>query len=262
MLDPDAIAAFERDGFVAVRGAVPRAVVEQCQVEIDTALMAAGVDPTDPTTWTRPVVRLACPTTQSFAEAGTQPGLCSVYDQLLGEGAWRRWPGVGGTLPVRFPHPEDPGDAGWHIDGSFAGPPGADGGAYWINLASRERGLLALFLFSDIGENDAPTEVKVGSHLDIPAILEPFGDAGAGFMTVAQAFSPSTLARPSAFVTGCAGDVFVCHPFLVHRATWPHRGTHPRAIAQPGIALHNPFTLSGDDACPVEQAILAGLGRR
>jgi hypothetical protein len=31
--------------------------------------------------------------------------------------------------------------------------------------------------------------------------------------------------------TGKAGDVFLCHPFMVHTATWPHRGAGPRMIA-------------------------------
>lgn len=70
-----------------------------------------------------------------------------------------------------------------------------------------------------------------------------------------------TLERPSAFATGRAGDVFVCHPFLVHRATWPHRGTAARMVAQPGIMHDEPFVLDGINPSPVEQAILSGLGR-
>jgi hypothetical protein len=34
---------------------------------------------------------------------------------------------------------------------------------------------------------------------------------------------------------GDAGDVYLCHPFLVHAATWPHRGKAPRFIAQPPL---------------------------
>jgi len=33
-----------------------------------------------------------------------------------------------------------------------------------------------LFLFSDVGEDDAPTRILVGSYLDAPRILEPAGD--------------------------------------------------------------------------------------
>ena len=38
--------------------------------------------------------------------------------------------------------------------------------------------LLMLFLFSDVGEFDAPTRIKVGSHRDIARSLEPAGEAG------------------------------------------------------------------------------------
>src|SRR5213593_3844185 len=58
-----------------------------------------------------------------------------------------------GTIPVRFPSTSDPGNAGWHIDGSYD-----VGGQWWVNVQSRGRGLLALFLFSDVGYQDAPTE--------------------------------------------------------------------------------------------------------
>jgi hypothetical protein len=63
--------------------------------------------------------------------------------------------------------------------------------------------------------------------------------------------------------TGKAGDVYVCHPFLVHAASWPHQGTQARMIAQPGVAIREPFPLREEtaeaDACPVEAAILRGL---
>jgi hypothetical protein len=42
---------------------------------------------------------------------------------------------------------------------------------YWLNLRSRGRALLMLFLFSEVGPDDAPTRVKVGSHLDVPPFL-------------------------------------------------------------------------------------------
>ncbi len=231
--------------------------MDACRVQIEAALRARGVDPDDETTWTRPVVRIWCPETPPFAAAGSQPVLWDLYDRLLGEGTWWRRSGVGGSVPVRFPHPADPGDAGWHIDGSFEHE-----GSYWVNVRSRERGLLALFLFSDVGDDDAPTELKVGSHLDVPRLLAPFGDVGTSFDVLAAGLPASTFERPSAYATGHAGDVFVCHPFVVHRATWPHRGRHPRVIAQPGVALLEPFRLDGHDPCPVERAILAGPLRR
>jgi hypothetical protein len=53
--------------------------------------------------------------------------------------------------------------------------------------------------------------------------------------------------------------VFLCHPFIVHTATWPHRGTGPRMIAQPAVSAPAGFTLDGTDPSPVAQAIVSGL---
>ena len=128
-------------------------------------------------------------------------------------------------------------------------------------MASRGRGLLCLFLLSDVTADDAPTELKIGSHLDVPALLEPAGDAGLSFPALAERLPPRTFERASALATGKAGDVFVCHPFLVHRATWPHRGVAPRLVAQPGVAIHEPFALDGLHPAPVEATILRALGR-
>src|SRR5712691_3368411 len=54
--------------------------------------------------------------------------------------------------------PDDPGDAGWHIDVSFPGPTGSwnetkDFSDWRANVTLRGRALLMLFLFSDVGEN-------------------------------------------------------------------------------------------------------------
>ena len=116
-----------------------------------------------------------------------------------------------------------------------------------------------LFLFSDTSEADAPTRVKVASHLSVARALEPAGEAGLPFHAVLDAI-PEVDNQPTEHVTGRAGDVYLCHPVLVHSATWPHRGTRPRFLAQPGLAPTVPMALSredGDDS-PVERAILLG----
>lgn len=246
---------FTTDGFLVVRNAVAPDIVRACVDVIEDELRARGVDPRDPSTWIAPVVRFPCPWGPPFAAAGTSLALQEVYDALLGPDRWIRQKGVGGTIPVRFPSPDDPGDAGWHIDGSYD----VDG-QYWVNVHSRHRGLLALFLFTDVGLEDAPTQILVGSHLDVPRVLAPFGERGVFFGEVTRQLPASTFQRPCAYATGRAGDVYVCHPFLVHRATWPHRGARPRILAQPGIAHREPFALRDDArACDVERAILWGL---
>src|SRR4051812_32209595 len=125
---------YER-GFVAIRGAVAQADVRDCVAAIEVAVSREGVDLREPATWTRPVVRVACPEGPAFAAAGTSPKLHAAYDELLGNGGWVERAGVGGTVPVRFPSSIDPGDAGWHIDGSYD-----VGGQWWVNVHSRDRG--------------------------------------------------------------------------------------------------------------------------
>ena len=63
----------------------------------------------------------------------------------------------------------------------------------------------------------------------------------------------------AAHATGKAGDVFLCHPFIVHTATWPHRGIQPRMMAQPGVRVAGGFALDGSDHSPVARAIMDGL---
>jgi hypothetical protein len=165
-------------------------------------------------------------------------------------------------FPVRFPHPDDPGDAGWHVDLSFPGEdcdPNErhDFSAWRVNVTSRGRALLMLFLFSDVGTDDAPTRIRVGSHADMAKFLAPAGDAGMSRMVLDGVGAD----RSVALATGGAGTVYLCHPFLVHAAQ-RHRGAVPRFMAQPPLALAEPYRLQRDDGgySPVEIAIRRALG--
>jgi hypothetical protein len=224
-LTADQVERFTADGFVRLDGAFPREVAESGR-----ALLweRTGCDPHDRRTWTRPVVRLGGYHDEPFRTAATTAALHAAFDQLVGAGRWTPLGGLG-TWPVRFPHAEEPGDDGWHVEASI---PVGDG--IGLNARSDGRALLLLFLFSDVGPDDAPTRVRVGSHLDIAPLLAPYGDAGAEFFAFAPEAVAATEHRPVAHVTGRAGDVYLCHPFLVHAAQ-PHRGTEPRFMAQPPL---------------------------
>ena len=80
---------------------------------------------------------------------------------------------------------------------------------------------------------------------------EPFTAAGsAPALADADLWQPSVLSRRTAHATGRAGDVYLCHPFIVHTATWPHRGGMPRMIAQPAVHVRDGFALDGTDPPP------------
>jgi len=243
-----------REGYVAIRGAFDERIASACRDVIWSALSERGISRADRATWTPPLVRIACPEGEPFAAAAASPQLSAAYDELIGVGRWIPRGGVGGTVPVRFPSEDYPGEVGYHIEGTWWG-----GSEYWTNVRSKGRGLLALFLFTDVGADDAPTRLIAGSHFYMPPILAAAGESGMPISEVAAKTRPSILCRRAIEATGRAGDVFLCHPFIVHTATWPHRGTGPRMIAQPAIDAPDGFDLSGSDPSPVAQAIFRGL---
>jgi hypothetical protein len=248
------IEGFIRDGYVAIRGAFDPETAAGCRQAIWDSLAQQGIRQDDPATW--PVcAELDCPEGGPFVTAGTSPLLTAAYDELIGPGRWTRRAGVGGAVVVRFPS-EEWANTGYHIEGSYSENPR---GPYQVNVRSRARGLLALFLFSDIGPDDAPTRLVSGSHLGIPEFLLPYGEAGVEADAVSGLWRQSLLTRPVAHATGQAGDVYLCHPFIVHTGTWPHRGVTPRMIAQPAVHVRDGFALDGSDMSPVARAIVAGL---
>ena len=102
-----------------------------------------------------------------------------------------------------------------------------------------------LFLFSDVGPNDAPTRILIGSHLDVPPLLQPFGEHGLSFIELAQKLT-TTLNRDVELATGEAGTVFLCHPFLIHAAQDNKVGS-PRFMAQPPLLPAEPISLRRQD---------------
>lgn len=217
---------FMEVGYARVAEAFPRRVAQQCR-----ELASAQLEISQSSPWPEPVVR-GIVDGEPFREAADAPRLLEAVDQLLDGEARQRRPDLGLHV-VRFPSQVDPGDVGWHVDGSFEGPATDSLLNWYVNYCSKGRGLLLLCLLSDVGINDAPTRIREGSHLSMPNLLRPFGESG----VLGQAAPLPDLDGPVALATGLAGDVYLCHPFLVHAASWPHRGTKPRFIAQPPIAM-------------------------
>ncbi len=238
MLNNQEIDKFVNDGFVRINHAFP---AELANAARDILWQDIGADPSDSRTWTRPVVRLGMYAQPPFLAAANTPALHQAFDQLVGVGRWVPCRSMG-TFPVRFPSAVDPGDTGWHVDASFPGPDPLDYLSYRVNVRSRGRALLMLFLFSDVEDSDAPTRLRVGSHLDVARLLQAAGDDGLSFIELAGKLQDLPV-REEAVATGPAGTVYLCHPFLAHAAQ-PHHGRQPKFMAQP------PLFLSSQDAGP------------
>jgi hypothetical protein len=189
----------------------------------------------------------------------TLPCFYDAFDKLVGPGRWQPRPNVGNFV-VRFPSHAEPGDLGWRIDVSFPGetgdPEGRDYSAWRVNITSRDRAPLMLFLFSDVRENDAPTRIRVGFHFDVAQILARAGEAGMAHLRLADAGAE----RDIALATGEAGTVYLCNPFLIHGAQ-KHCGAAPRFMSQPPLAPATSLRLERANGAysPVEIAILEAL---
>ncbi|WP_224386199.1 phytanoyl-CoA dioxygenase [Pseudonocardia sp. ICBG1293] len=251
------IEQFVRDGWVHLPGAVPADLAARCRALLRAALLRdRGVDLDDPTGWDRPVLRVGGMADPEFTASAGTPALRSAFDALVGAGRWRPRTGMG-TFPIRFPVPGEPGDDGWHVESSFAGP---DGGPR-LAVDSRGRALLMLFLYTDVGPRDAPTLLRTGSHHAVARLLAPYGSAGAEWSAFCAEAVPATAGCPEAAAVGRAGDVYLVHPFVVHRAqVMSPSAAGPRVIAQPPLepATEPAFDLVTGTA-PVERVVREAL---
>jgi hypothetical protein len=252
MITKGEIESFIRDGYLKMENAFSEDIAAEARAIL---WRATGCDPDNPSTWTKPVIRLGYFSETPFQLAANSWQLLKAYDQLTGTGRWIPRDSVG-SFPVRFPSNDDPMDTGWHIDASFPGDDPQDYMNYRVNIFSKGRGLLMLFLFSDIGDDDAPTKIRVGSHLETARLLQPYGEAGLSFMKLSETAANATASAEEVVATGKAGTVFLCHPFIVHAAQ-PHRGRNPRFLAQPPLHIKEDLQLLREDQdySPVEIAI-------
>jgi hypothetical protein len=226
---------FVADGFVKLEAAVPREVGDAARALLWQKI---GLSPADPAGWKEAVVWASDLTGEGpLGEIIRSPRLAEALDELCGAGGWSRR-GALGTVPIRFPHLPPAEDRGWHIDSNVRQPDGA------YLCGGRPETMLLLVLLSDVGPDDAPTRIRVGSHRDAAAamagrVLDPF-EAG-------PLVDAASSHRPLAWATGRPGDMYLVHPFTVHAAD-EHRGDEPRFMAQTPVFLTEPVTPEGGNA--------------
>lgn len=254
-LSAQQIEQFIRDGFVKIEGAFSRETAAACREILWRDL---GLSPDRPQEWKEPVLRLGMYGDPPFVAALKSARLHEALDQLVGKGRWVA-PESLGAIVVRFPVGK-PWDDGWHLDGSF--PPDDDPASLdyfkWrVNFISRSRSMLMLFLLSDCGTDDAPTRVRVGSHMPMARQLLAHGESGVSLADLAREGFESSADCDVALATGEAGTVWLLHPFTVHAAQ-AHRGSEARFLAQPGLGWRDGPDIPGG-VSPVEHAIRMAL---
>ncbi|WP_198538761.1 mitomycin antibiotics/polyketide fumonisin biosynthesis protein [Mycolicibacterium wolinskyi] len=226
---------FMRDGFVKVEQAAP---VEIADAARDLLWKQIGLSPDEPASWTQPVVWAADLTGQGpFGELAGSRVLSEALDQVCGPGGWAPR-GALGNIPIRFPVSPPAEDRGWHID--LNTPISAE---HWV-ISGRPHTMLLLTLLSEVGPDDAPTRIRVGSHRDVAAVL---GEDSVEFADSGKLVDDASAGRPVALATGRPGDMYLVHPFTVHAAD-EHRGATPRFMSQAPIMLTEPLSPSSPSA--------------
>ena len=225
------IDAFRRDGFVKLERGSLRAAADEARASLWHSI---GLSPDDPSTWTQPVVWAADLTGHGpFGRLAHSPDLADALTEICGAGGWAPRYSLG-NLPIRFPVLPGVDDRGWHID---ANTQCADGS--WL-VGGRPHTMLVLTLLSEVGEQDAPTRLRVGSHRDTSAVFADHPEPRTA-AEIAPLLAAASAERPVAHATGSPGDVYLVHPFCVHAAD-EHRGTRPRFMAQAPVVLTEPLT--------------------
>lgn len=101
--------------------------------------------------------------------------------------------------------------------------------------------------------------MRLGSHLHAARLLFSVGEP-VEFVQAARQLDAETEHLAEVAATGCAGDVWLCHPFVVHAAQ-RHRGTSVKFMAQPPLAGVGPIDpgRAARDRSPVEEAVHLAL---
>lgn len=258
-LTTEQIELFMDKGYVQIKGAFPRELALKAQSFLWGKLEEkTGILRSDPSTWREPMVNLRENYRNAAFDGCNTERFANAVEDLTGENrtihrfvagetdpdllpGWGWWPvnfSMGSGTPWTVP------TSGWHWDGIH----------FRHFVDSPEQGLLCLCLFSDIGPRGGGTLVVEGSHRPVARFLSrhPEGvELGEGIreffiehpyfsnLTGRTSETMSTEERVASFMdrpysdgdgtqlrvvetTGEAGDVILCHPFLIHAASSNH----------------------------------------
>ena len=214
-----------------------------------------GCDPNDPKTWKREMVWLdatAGMPVRTFAPKA-YAAICDLVggEQRLAEGNRHLWPDAFVENFFSRKTWQPPGSSDferWHLDGPDAPR----------FLDSREAGLLAFVLWTDIGPKGGGTFIACDSIAHVASRLRarPEGVPKQDLPCDARYF------QDFAELTGRAGDVVLLHPFMVHTESRNASGL-PRFMTARVVKLKEPMNFdrpNPKDYSPVELAVLRGLG--
>jgi hypothetical protein len=252
-LTEEEVRQFIEQGYVAVRGAFSHELAARILPLVWAEL---EIDIQDLSTWTQPSILLQKILTAPPIPEIHTPRYSAVIDDLCGRGRWYDSGGVGYwpiVLPGFFSPPWKPPRGGWHLDGRLE----------VSHIATLDRALVGLELFTDIRPGGGGTVIRVGSHHVVAHLLAEAEPEGLRQRELQRRSAAATTHLPVIEITGQAGDVILMHPLTVH-ASSPNTGNRVRVLANKPVWFREPMNLdrqNGADYSPVERAIVAAIGK-
>jgi hypothetical protein len=195
-------------GYLVIRGAVPRLMIEEARRAVNHYLGEQGL----PTEELKKMgAQTFCPDLTKapvMTDLFNKSALFPLCESLVGEGNLLA---VSNTqIALRFPRPtSDPAEPKGHIDGRGTGTNGMALGEF-----ARGFTMLAVVLLSDLPETHSGNfTVWPGTHSVFEKVFKEQGPEA-----LANAVDTIETGTPHVQVTGQAGDVVLCHHQLKHTA--------------------------------------------
>ncbi|TCD71662.1 hypothetical protein EIP91_007409 [Steccherinum ochraceum] len=244
-------AHFLERGWVRIPQGVPKDHINKFTEDVWVRL---GYNPEDKSTWEKEKIHM--PRHREIPTAEFMPKAWGAMCELLGKEDRidkTLFESCGDSLIVNLGseewvdkriHPKDLGN--WHIDGDW----------FTHYLDSGEQGLVVIVLYNDIISKAGPTFVSPDG---IPKVCKWLYEHPEGADSLERDPDGSQTFDE---LTGSAGDVILCHPFMPHSASKNHLRI-PRFITNPPVTLKEPLNFNRADPADyslVEQKILNSLG--
>jgi hypothetical protein len=254
-LSAEAVATFVRDGCVAVRGAFARADAQRMRDIVWRRLADFSIVRDDRATWNRQFAHLNTIGRDYAFAAILSDRLRGAFDQLAGPGHWRARRNWGGVF-VTFPSGDGPwrlADGGWHWDTS----PSDQGAALFVlvllddtapggggTLLGAGTPRMLQRYYASLGPAQPPARMRrhrkrFGASdpwlAELTGALPDGGDRTARFRDRVTSTAAGDALRVIE-VAGGAGDVFVCHPCMLHVGS-QNRADRPRLMRISTIPL-------------------------
>ncbi|MDA0709622.1 MAG: phytanoyl-CoA dioxygenase family protein [bacterium] len=228
---------FHDEGYVVVKGVVPKVMIDRALHAINHSLGEEGMNRDD-----LPTLRA-----QSYCkELRPAPVLTDLFNRTPIMPLAESMMGKGAVLPVgnvqialRFPRPlgEDAPEPRGHLDGLGSGLNGSAKGTYKRGFSA-----LAVILLCDL------PHVNSGNFTVFPKSHRIFAEyfKTHGHQVLENGMPRIDLPDPPVMITGMAGDVVLTHHQIVHGAG-PHTSPHIRYAAITRLR-HKDCEVNGQDA--------------